>query len=61
MNECIRQRMHFFCPKGMESKRIGKIRLKKVFKARKLCYSINEANRVLSGHLSRSVSAGSNW
>ena len=61
MNECIRQRMHFFCPKGMESKRIGKSAEIGLFKAPKLCYSVDEANRVLNGHFAGPASAGSNW
>lgn len=42
-NECIRQLMHFFCDLGMTSKRIAKIRLKRLFKQALLCYPIEEA------------------
>ena len=35
--------MHFFCNLGMTSKRIAKIRLKRLFKQALLCYPIEEA------------------
>ena len=34
---------------------------KELFKTQNLCYSIDEANRMLNGHFSRPASAGSNW
>ena len=46
---------------SMTRKRIEKSASKKLFKAQELCYSIDEANRVLNGHFTRSASAGSNW
>ena len=46
---------------GHDKKADLEIRLKKLFKEGNLCYSIDEANRVLNGHFTRSVSAGSNW
>ena len=33
---------------------------KGLFKAQNLCYSVNEANRVLNGHFARPASAGAN-
>ena len=46
---------------GHDKKADQEIRLKTLSKAPNLCYSIDEANRVLNGHFTRSVSAGSNW
>ena len=44
----------------MTSKRIEKSAKKGLFKARNLCYPVNEANRVLSGHFTRPASTGTN-
>ena len=33
---------------------------KRLFKAQNLCYSVNEANRVLNGHFARPASTGAN-
>ena len=48
-----------FCEKGMTRKRIRKS-APKLFKNEELCYSIEEANRILSGHHSRSAPTRSN-
>ena len=48
-----------FCKKGMTSERIKKS-AKKLSKVRNLCYSIDEANRVLNGHCARPASTGAN-
>ena len=44
----------------MTNERIKKSAKKRLFKAQKLCYSIQEANRMLSGQFARPASAGSN-
>ena len=49
-----------FCNLGMARKRIEESALKKLSKARNLCYSIEEANRVLNGRFARPASAGAN-
>lgn len=49
-----------FLQKGMASKQIEKSAYKRLFKYADLCYSVNEANRMFCGHISRSASAGAN-
>ena len=49
--------MHFFCNLGMTSKRIGNP-LKKLFKTKKLCYSIEEAYCMFNNHITWIASAG---
>ena len=49
-----------FLDLGMTSKRIKESAKKQLFKLSELCYSINEANRMLNGHFARPASAGAN-
>lgn len=45
---------------GHDKKADQKSPLERLFKARNLCYSVDEANRVPNGHFTRPASAGAN-